>query len=351
MEPVAAPQPILAVQEIPRLEARDFEAVVRLHWPRVFRFVLASVRDHDAAQTLAQDCFLRAHQAWGRFRGDSSVQTWLMRIAVNLVRDYIRNRRLQFWRRTRDTAVEIGDASEWLADRQLSAESQVLVAEEVRAVWSAVGLFAGEAEDGFSIAFCGGYGIAGDRRGNGNERGNGEDAPVPGVAGGPCAVGEESMSEGLAAERVAKWLAGERGPADERHLAQCEQCSAELARMETAISGFRGDVRAWSARQAGGECPESLRFERARQARAARRVRWTLVAAALALLFAVPTWKDIRDKQRASETELADAALLEKVSYQLSQPVPAPLEPLQQMFVAQTAQDGSSGVNANSQLK
>ena len=150
---MAAPQPILAVQEIPRSETRDFEAVVRLHWPRVFRFALASVRDHDAAQTLAQDCFLRAHQAWGRFRGDSSVQTWLMRIAVNLVRDYIRNRRLQFWRRTRDTAVEIGDASEWLADRQISAEAKILLGEEVRAVWTAVGRLPAKQRTVFLLRF------------------------------------------------------------------------------------------------------------------------------------------------------------------------------------------------------
>ena len=40
----------------------DFDAVVRLHWTRVFRFALASLRDWDAAQTLAQDCFLKAYR-------------------------------------------------------------------------------------------------------------------------------------------------------------------------------------------------------------------------------------------------------------------------------------------------
>ena len=159
------------------------------------------------------------------------------------------------------------------------------------------------------------------------------------------------MSEHLAPERIAKWLAGERGPGDERHMAQCEECGAELARMETALSGFRGAVREWSGRQAASECPDSLRFERARRARSVRRVQWTLVAAALAVLIAVPSWKDIRDKQRAEELDRADAALLEKVSYQLSQPVPAPLEPLEKMFVAENARDGSSGVDATRQLK
>jgi RNA polymerase sigma-70 factor (ECF subfamily) len=137
MEPAAAPQPFVTERELPLLEIQDFEAVVRLYWPRVFRFALASVRDRDAAQTLAQDCFLRAYQSCGRFRGESSVQTWLMRIAVNLVRDFARNRRLQFWKRARDRAVDIAEAGDWLADGGASAESRAALAERVRAVWRA----------------------------------------------------------------------------------------------------------------------------------------------------------------------------------------------------------------------
>src|ERR1700730_7276535 len=79
--------------------AADFDAVVREYWPRVFRFILVSLRDRNDAESLTQDCFLKAFQAWHNFRGDSSVSTWLMRIAVNQLRDHTRNRRLQFWRR------------------------------------------------------------------------------------------------------------------------------------------------------------------------------------------------------------------------------------------------------------
>jgi RNA polymerase sigma-70 factor (ECF subfamily) len=77
---------------------------VRLYRPKVFRFALASLRDLDAAETVTQDCFLRAYQARDRFRQDCSMQTWLMQIAVNLIRDHIRNRRFQFWRRASLTA-------------------------------------------------------------------------------------------------------------------------------------------------------------------------------------------------------------------------------------------------------
>src|SRR5436309_3265103 len=106
MEPAAT---ATAMMEHSLTETRDFDAVVHLYWPRVFRFALASLRDRDAAEALTQDCFLHAYKAWERFRGESSIQTWLMRIAVNLVRDAGRNRRLQFWKRLRSgDSEEIG---------------------------------------------------------------------------------------------------------------------------------------------------------------------------------------------------------------------------------------------------
>ena len=64
--------------------AQRFSTIVETHRPRIFRFLLASTRDADLAETLTQDCFLRAYRNWLSFRDESSVMTWLMRIAINL---------------------------------------------------------------------------------------------------------------------------------------------------------------------------------------------------------------------------------------------------------------------------
>ncbi|HEY1755275.1 MAG TPA: RNA polymerase sigma factor [Bryobacteraceae bacterium] len=114
------------------LAASDFESVVQVYWPRIFRFALASLRDRDAAQTVAQDCFLKAYRARERFRGDASLLTWLMQIAVNLVRDYSRNRRLQFWRRAPTEGPR-----EWIPDAGIDPERRILMKEQVDAVWDA----------------------------------------------------------------------------------------------------------------------------------------------------------------------------------------------------------------------
>ena len=117
-------------------ELTDFDSVVAAHWGRIYRFALASLRDRSAAETLAQDCFMRAWKGRSRFRGESSLSTWLMQIAVNLIRDHLRNRRLQFWRRTSGASVD-GATAELLADTRSSPEMSASARQQLAAVWSA----------------------------------------------------------------------------------------------------------------------------------------------------------------------------------------------------------------------
>src|SRR2546425_7552292 len=85
--------------ENPALEFDDFDQLVQQYRTRVLRFVFASVRDMDLAETLTQDCFWNAYKSRSAFRGACSVNTWLMRIAVNLIRNHVRSRRFQFWKK------------------------------------------------------------------------------------------------------------------------------------------------------------------------------------------------------------------------------------------------------------
>jgi RNA polymerase sigma-70 factor (ECF subfamily) len=115
----------------------EFDSLVRLHWPRIFRFILASLRNRETAENLTQDCFVRAYQARDRFRGASSVGTWFMQIAANLVRDHESNSRLKFWRRTLHAGADVGDIGSSLPDRQQTPETQALVQDQVQAIWAA----------------------------------------------------------------------------------------------------------------------------------------------------------------------------------------------------------------------
>jgi len=120
----------------------DFESLVRQHRPRIFRFLLASLRDREAAENLARDCFVRAFKARDQFRGESNLgkcglATWLMHIAANLVRDHQANSRLKFWRRKLRSDLDPNDLSDWIPDQQQSPEALALAKERVDAIWKA----------------------------------------------------------------------------------------------------------------------------------------------------------------------------------------------------------------------
>jgi RNA polymerase sigma-70 factor, ECF subfamily len=113
----------------------DFERKTEYFSSQVFRFLLTSTRDVDLAETLTQECFLKAHRNWGSFSGGSSRMTWLVRIAINLLKDHWRNRRMQFWRAN---LVDLDVASEWLPSGERSVERQLLAGERLGQVWAVV---------------------------------------------------------------------------------------------------------------------------------------------------------------------------------------------------------------------
>jgi RNA polymerase sigma-70 factor (ECF subfamily) len=115
----------------PHAAAQAFSMIAEIHRPRIFRFLLASSRDPDMADTLTQECFLKAHRNWLSFRNESSVLTWLMRIAINLQKDHWRSRRTQFWRAVTSNAVDPLHASEWLPSRENSVEDRTVAREQV----------------------------------------------------------------------------------------------------------------------------------------------------------------------------------------------------------------------------
>jgi len=137
MEPTLTSGLFTANVESPVAEIEDFDRVVRFYWPRILRFVLASVRDRDTAMTLTQECFWNAYRYRQRFRGECSLQTWLMKIAVNAVRKAARNRRLRFWRDVQHSALDAAAIANWLPDQKISPEARTLINEQVQAVWDA----------------------------------------------------------------------------------------------------------------------------------------------------------------------------------------------------------------------
>jgi RNA polymerase sigma-70 factor (ECF subfamily) len=64
-----------------------FAEIVSRYRSKMFSIAMCHLRNHADAEEIAQDTFIRAHRGLARFRGDSSLATWLHRIAFNLSRN------------------------------------------------------------------------------------------------------------------------------------------------------------------------------------------------------------------------------------------------------------------------
>src|SRR6188508_1726178 len=83
-------------------EREAFDRLVERYQRDVYRLCYRYVNNHQDANDMAQDVFLKAYRAIGRFRGDSSFSTWLYRIAVNTCLNFRAARRI--------AAEELSDA-------------------------------------------------------------------------------------------------------------------------------------------------------------------------------------------------------------------------------------------------
>jgi len=97
------------VSEIPQAPHRDldlaercragdsgaFEEIYRTNAPRLFGLACRLVGRTDA-EDLLQEIFLAAHRKLGLYKGESSLGTWLFRLATNLCLDYLRSRGVKF---------------------------------------------------------------------------------------------------------------------------------------------------------------------------------------------------------------------------------------------------------------
>lgn len=142
-----------ATQQAVATPLDDMDSIVAMYEQRIFRFHLVSIRDRDVAQSLTQDTFLRAWNARASFRGDCAISTWLMRIALNLVRDHTRTDRFRFWKRVSETAVDVSDISSHVPHRDSSLESRLIAHEQLTLVWESVAQLSERQRNVFLLRF------------------------------------------------------------------------------------------------------------------------------------------------------------------------------------------------------
>ena len=68
----------------------DFDGLVDSYEKPIYNLIFRVLGDRDEAADLTQETFVAAYRSWSAFRGESTVYTWLYRIALNLCKNKFR---------------------------------------------------------------------------------------------------------------------------------------------------------------------------------------------------------------------------------------------------------------------
>ena len=76
----------------------SFKELVDLHKTRVFNTAISFLQNKEDAEDVAQEVFIEVYHSLEKFKGQSSVSTWIYRITVNKSLDHLRkkNRKKRF---------------------------------------------------------------------------------------------------------------------------------------------------------------------------------------------------------------------------------------------------------------
>jgi RNA polymerase sigma-70 factor (ECF subfamily) len=86
----------------------DFESIYRQHSSRIYTLACRMAGSPEDGEDLLQEIFLQAYRKLGSFKGDSSLGTWLYRLALNHCLDYVRSRQAKMKKTTDSLDAEPG---------------------------------------------------------------------------------------------------------------------------------------------------------------------------------------------------------------------------------------------------
>src|SRR2546421_2539762 len=112
-----------------KADAEAFGALYDRYCDRIYRYVFRRLRNHEAAEDVTADIFLKVLRAIDTYRpATAPFSTWLYRIAANAVVDYTRSRRITMSLDVTADAADLG----------APVEEQVITRVEAARVWQAV---------------------------------------------------------------------------------------------------------------------------------------------------------------------------------------------------------------------
>jgi len=128
----------LLVERVQKGDKRAFDLLVGKYQHKIVSLISRYVPDHAEAQDVAQEAFIKAYRAIGRFRSESAFYTWMYRIAINTAKNYLVSQS----RRPPSSDVDAQDAEQFQVETRLkdrgSPEHELLKEEIERTIHEAI---------------------------------------------------------------------------------------------------------------------------------------------------------------------------------------------------------------------
>ncbi|MGD1959946.1 MAG: RNA polymerase sigma factor [Fulvivirga sp.] len=86
-----------------------FNQLVRKYQERIYWHIRKMVIDHDDADDIVQDVFVKVYKAIGKFREDAQLFTWIYRIATNECLTFLNKKKRRFFLPIGDVEAELNN--------------------------------------------------------------------------------------------------------------------------------------------------------------------------------------------------------------------------------------------------
>ncbi len=122
----------------------DFEGIYKLCGARILRLAYRFTWDQEQARDVTQDVFLKVYEHMEEFRNESEVYTWVHRIAVNHMLNFLRRERRKKWYDIMDQRIgailreESSKGRSDMSSPSLTPHQVMEQAEREKTVWEAI---------------------------------------------------------------------------------------------------------------------------------------------------------------------------------------------------------------------
>ncbi|HNP96295.1 MAG TPA: sigma-70 family RNA polymerase sigma factor [Cyclobacteriaceae bacterium] len=93
----------------PETRSYGFNLLVREYQQKVYWLVRKMVIDHDDADDVTQEVFIKIYKAIDRFREDAQLYTWIYRIATNECLSFLNKKKRRFFLPLEDVSKELSN--------------------------------------------------------------------------------------------------------------------------------------------------------------------------------------------------------------------------------------------------